>query len=363
MLKRIEYIIKNLLLKLLSFISKGNEKPYKRIELSSNSKVLLIRLNRIGDALVTTPFINILNKAINCEIYILADKKNYFVFENNKDIKEIIVFRKGLINFFYIVKKINSYNFDLIIDMHDDVSTTVSFLIALSKSNFKLGFEKSNKNIFTHTIKRPDPNKFHIVERLCSFSEILGFDYDEEQVKIIYNPNQSSIKEADDLIKSIFVEQKFILGINISAGSDARFWGKDRYKLLIEKLKKFDLNVIIICHKKDYIKAESIIDSKFIIDTTNDFNFYGAVIKKLNMLFSPDTSAVHLAAVDRIPVFGLYVKYKLNELIWSPYNTDFDCVITEEPTLGNVTFDEVWNKFESFLIKHLSIYNEFSKRI
>ena len=41
-------------------------------------------------------------------------------------------------------------------------------------------------------------------------------------------------------------------------------------------------------------------------------------------------------------------------MIWSPYNTPFDCVITKEPTLKNINFDKVKQKFIPFLERYLN---------
>ncbi len=81
------------------------------------------------------------------------------------------------------------------------------------------------------------------------------------------------------------------------------------------------------------------------------------MISQLNLLLTPDTMAVHLASAFEIPVFGIYVHYNTDELIWSPYKSDFDCVVTKEPNLKNVTFEEVNKKFNPFLEKQISKYN------
>ena len=71
------------------------------------------------------------------------------------------------------------------------------------------------------------------------------------------------------------------------------------------------------------------------------------------MLFSPDTATIHLASIHKKPVFGIYVQYNTDDMVWSPYRSDFDCVITKEPTLENVKFEDVILKFEPFLQKYL----------
>jgi len=76
-------------------------------------------------------------------------------------------------------------------------------------------------------------------------------------------------------------------------------------------------------------------------------------MSKIDMLFSPDTATVHLAAIYKVPVFGIYVKYNTEDMIWYPYGCDFDCVITKEPTVQNLSFNDVIAKFKPFLEKYL----------
>ena len=76
-MKNIEHLIKTILFKLLIYFSRDNRKVKKPI-FNKSSKLLFIRLNRIGDALVVTPLFHIVKENLGCQIDILADKKNYF---------------------------------------------------------------------------------------------------------------------------------------------------------------------------------------------------------------------------------------------------------------------------------------------
>jgi len=127
-MKQIEQILKKLFLNFLLLFSFKNNKSDG---FGSQSRILVVRLNRIGDALVTTPLLHIIKKNLNCHISILADKKNHFIFDNNPNVDNVIIFYKGVIGFFRVRKYIKQNNIDTIIDAHDDISTTVSFIIAL----------------------------------------------------------------------------------------------------------------------------------------------------------------------------------------------------------------------------------------
>ncbi|MCZ6702362.1 MAG: glycosyltransferase family 9 protein [Ignavibacteria bacterium] len=353
-MKKIEQFFKWSLLNLLLFInpkirSTGNE------NFSCESKILFIRLNRIGDALITTPLLDLVKKEFNCSIYILADRKNYFIFENNPSIDEVIIFDKSINGIFGINKIIKSRKIDTVVDLHDDVSTTVSFIIAIAKVRNKFGLKKSNSKIFTKTVERINSSKHHIIERTLRLSSLFNLPVNKNYVSIHYYPKMESIKYADSEIEKRIRKNKFLLGINLFTGSEARFWGVDNFKKLIEQVRKYEISYILFSTQDKLEIAKNITEEKFIYPPSKEFDTFAAGISKLNFLFTPDTSVVHIASIYKIPVFGLYVKYNTQDIIWSPYNTEFDCIVTEEPTLKNVSFEEVINKFIPFLERNINV--------
>ena len=365
-MKKIEIFFKKILLGFLLFISKLNKnkdvKPSNR-----SSKILFIRLNRIGDALVTTPLLHLLKKKLNPKIYLLADKKNYFVYSNNPDIDETVIFKKGLKGILEVLRFIKKENFNTVVDLHDDVSTTVSYIIALSNVENKFGLERENKIIFTKTVPRLESKNVHIVTRLLEIAKLFYVRIDNSTNWIGYYPLYQSSKKAEDFLKETFKNKNFLIGINISSGSDARFWGIERFISLIKLLLNYNTpagqlgwNILILSATKDLPYANEIIQGsldqetgrKAAIFSSENFDEFAAVISNLNILFTPDTAAVHIAAAFHIPVFGIYV-HDTDDMIWSPYGVDFDYVSTKNSNLENMGFEEVKNKFLPFLEKRL----------
>ena len=350
-MKKVEKFLKNLILNIL--LMQKHAKEVKGTETGKPSRVLLIRLNRIGDALVTTPLLSELRKDLNLKLYLLADKKNYFVFNNNPCIDKVLIFDKGLKGIVKVLKFIKQEKIDTVADLHDDVSTTVSYLVAMAKAPCKFGLEKKNRKIFTRTIPRPDPVEYHVVERLIQIAKLFSIDPEIKDANIHFYPSERSLDFAKTFLKEKFEEQKFLLGINISAGSEARFWGVERYRKLLASLKDFNCNLLVISAPGDIREAEQICGNEYPIFTSESYDNFGSVISMLNFLITPDTAAVHLASAFNIPVFGLYVQYDTDEMIWSPYKSDFEYVLTKEPNLQNVTFEEVASVLSLFLKKYI----------
>jgi ADP-heptose:LPS heptosyltransferase len=352
-MKKFEIFLKNILLKLLVTFNPV-QKNIPLPQFDSTSNLLFIRLNRLGDALVTTPLLHEVKEQLKCKVYVLADRKNHFIFKNNPSVDEVFIFEKGLTGF----KNFNSFlkqkSIDAVIDTHDDVSTTVSFLVALAMVKFKFALKKSNKSLFTHTIERIDPKSNHIILRLLKLLELFNLKVSANSARVRYYPSQEIISKASVELKKMNPENKFSVGINISAGSKARFWGVDNFKLLINLLSNYNVKPILFCTQEDLPLARDIAKESFIYPFTKGFDIFAAAVLNIDFLFTPDTSIVQIASINKIPLFGIYVKYKTDDMLWTPFNTDFECIVTEEPTLKNVSFDEVKNKLLPFLEKHLN---------
>lgn len=350
MIKKIEFFLKKLLLRLLG-INFKKTKNIKEISNFKDKKVLFIRLNRIGDALVTTPLLNLLKTKLNLTIHVLADKKNFFIFTNQSFIDKTIVFNKGLSGFRKFKELISKENYDVVVDLHDDTSTTVSILLSFIYNSHIFGLKKNNLELYTKTIERLDSTKYHVVERIAKIAELFNVSYTKEELNIRFDFSKDDILHVNDFLQQAFNLSKPLIGVNIIAGNKARFWGINRFIKLIDLMKNYDVNIIIITTPNEIKTAHEISQGKIPIYYSNKFSRISALVSKLSLLFTPDTSIVHLASIYSIPVFGLYVKYKTNDIIWYAYKSKHDEVITLEENFENLTFEQIENQFKQFFEK------------
>ena len=353
-MKKIEIILRKLILQIMLLLQKSRIK--KQPVLSKSPKILVIRLNRIGDALVTTPLLKIIKASLSAHITVLADRKNYFVFERCSGVDEIVILKKGTKEIKKLVSKLNKYEYDLVIDLHDDISTTVSYILSRLNSPNIIGLDKG-KNIsklYTATAAKPDSTKFHVIDRNLKILELLNISYNPDDVNVDYIVTPDNLEHSSNFLENHFAENKCLLGVNISAGNEARFWGIDNFRNLISQIENDKYNIILLCSPGDEVTARKISDEGIPIYFTPKFEEFAGMISQLDILFTPDTSVVHLASSYKIPVFGIYVKFNTKDIIWYPYKSEYETIITEEETLKNVKFDDVINKFIPFLER---VYN------
>jgi ADP-heptose:LPS heptosyltransferase len=351
MKKKIELFFKSLFLKVLvGSVKKHSGEPLPAI--TPQTKVLFVRLNRIGDALVTTPLLAQIKEKTGCSIDVLADEKNYFVFQNLPVRRNVYVYRKGLKPLRELLKVLQQQEYDIVVDAHDDVSFTASLIIRLIPAPYKFALRKENEQLFTHTIEKPNSERVHVVERILQLAQLFGCMPEYATAHVVYEPSANAKQKAAEFIAKRFPGKQFIVGINISAGSEARFWGRERYRKLVSDLRAQGYAVMLLSTTRDLKHAFMIYDERDKIYYTPKFDEFVAIMEHLSVLFSPDTSTVHLASIYRVPVFGIYVQYNTEDMIWSPYGSDFDGVVTREANLANMTYEEVYPKFLQFLERH-----------
>jgi ADP-heptose:LPS heptosyltransferase len=350
MMKKLEILLKRIILYLfLKYHRKKNS--VNSIEDFTNKKVLFIRLNRIGDALVTTPLLFLLKSKLNLIIHVLADKKNYFVFSGQSFIDKTYVFNKGLTGYKKYKKILNIEKYDCVVDLHDDTSATVSFLLSMVSDSLVFGLRKNYLNLYSKTIERLDSSKFHVVERITEIAKLFNLSYNKEELNIKYEYTKDDIENVNEFLGQAYSETKPLIGINIIAGNRSRFWGINRFSALIDFLQKYNVNILIITTPKEIKTAYDISGSKIPIYYSNKFTRISALVSKLDFLFTPDTSIVHLASIYNIPVFGIYVKYNTNDIIWYAYKSMHDEFITEEPNFDNLSYELIEPKFKHFFEK------------
>jgi ADP-heptose:LPS heptosyltransferase len=270
-------------------------------------------------------------------------------------VDKVLIFKKGLSGFLAINKIVKLYSIKVVVDLHDDVSTSVSYLVALSNVGYKFALKKSNYRLFTHTVDKLDSRNNHVIDRVLELLRLFNVKLNRDLISVKYYPNEVDKRIASDKIKSLNPDNKFLIGINISAGSDARFWGVDNYKKLFSFLSQYEARIILFSSQREHQYCFEITSSDNIYPITESFGIFASAIMMMNFIITPDTSVVHLASINKIPLFGLYVKFNTEDLPWYPYNTDFEYVLTEEPTLKNIPFDEVKSKLIPFLEKHLNV--------
>lgn len=348
-LKNFEKIFKRLI---RNFVFRTNSKISPILvsefskELASAERILLLRQDRIGDLLISIPFLRNLRFAFpNKVIDILLSNKNYVAKSGiEKYVDNLFVWHKNLPNKISTLLRLRKIGYDLVIDLFDNPSITSSFIVNFLRPKFSLGFDKENRNVYTHILPLPDKSKFHIVDRVCSLLIPFGIDPEKIDKKLEF-----PIKE----IKNFTQSSKKKLGIVVAGSSKSKFWGLDNLCAFIGLINaKYEFEIIVF-GTREYKKILTILGKKVNVNLapfTNDFVEFASMIAKCDYLITPDTSVVHLASSFQKPVlvFYTYVDKKYG-MPWFPYGTKFKALISSKDNYSDISPNDALNAFSELI--------------
>lgn len=329
-------------------IYKNFEKVFPKLiiektpEFETIQKVLLLRQDRLGDVLISIPFLKALTKAKpNLELHILLGPKNIQLAPlMEKYCTKIWFYDKKLTETISLISKLRKEKFDLVIDLFDNASRTSSIFLNSLNVKYKLGFDKENSKVYSHIVPIPDKSQIHIVERL--YSLLLPFGI---------NPNDIDERlEIDEslLNSGIYPKNpsKKRLGIIISGSSEAKSWGNEN---IIEFSNKFsaeypDWEIVIFATNKTLENQKEICSQSPAqgVPLVKSFLDFASQIKTCDFIITPDTSVVHLCSAFRIPSIVLYYSPEIPPKLklWTPYKTEH-LALMNEISVRNINISEV----------------------
>ncbi len=330
-LKGLEIGFRKLLLKTLRLASRQNKGQPEKLDFN-RCKVLFIRQDRIGDVLVSTPLFVALKKAYpGLTLDVLLSSNNHFVLERAPYVRKRWVYTKSLGASIVMLRGIRNERYDFVVDLMDNPSATSTVLMLLAKGNWNVGLEKDNAYAYDIVVPMLSRKDTHIIDRLAKLLTVFGLR--DMDLRVDYATFPSSDQFVEKLMQNGFRGKGKVIGVNISAGHDSRFWGVENYQALVAFLKSSfrDCSIVLLHKPGDRERALAIVKDfpDVLVPPSLSFDQFAACIKTLSILFTPDTSAVHLAAAFRVPSVILYVQSDKSLRIWEPYKTECETLVAD----------------------------------
>ncbi len=224
--------LRNLILgSLCSFI-----RTYTKDDLSTSSikKILVIRLDRIGDMVITTPIFRALKeKWPDVQVTVLTNPVNKNIVINNPFIDCVLVYDKenkhkrpnSRLTFF---RSIREREFDLVIDPHLDYELNTSLITRFLGSRFRLGFEFAGRGIFYNIRYHPNvfpasTEKKHMIDYDLDLLSCLGIEAQKREPEIFLTADEKGIA-SKLLVKNGVNPESRIIGIHPGGHYESQRW-------------------------------------------------------------------------------------------------------------------------------------------
>lgn len=345
--------------------------PKLLLKLPPRPKILFLRQDRIGDALISVPVVRLLKQHFpQAEIDVLLGKNNFSARNAfKKYANEFYLYDKKLLSTISLLLKLRFKKYDTIIDLQDKFSRTSSLFIRLLKPLYSIGSPPENFTLYTHTVETLDRQIFHIVERTAQVLLPFGIDVLKEDLRPEYSFTKEEVERAKELLKNaanpsvlrtspLEKGDNLLLGINLAGSSETRYWGTENFIEFLKVLKiEFPQITPLIFASPGYEKQAQEISLKTgcsIAPTTKSFHEFAALLHECDIIFTPDTSVVHLAAAWQKPALTLFstADRASTGIPWTPYSSPHISLETTDTFLSKIPVESVISAFKKLLAEH-----------
>jgi heptosyltransferase-1 len=340
-----------------------NRKDQPKPSLSSPRKILLIRLRRIGDIIMTTPAVAALKRALpHASLTYIVEEPYRRLVEGNPDIDKIILIppHQGVLSFLGLVRRVRREKYDIVIDFHG--GPRASRIAWFTRAGLKVGYELKHKG-FIYDIRVPrcrEGAPIHSVENHLNLVRAAGIEVSDPWPRLTL---PAARKEETERIDKLWADHAFsgakVVVLHVGAGNEFRDWGAQNLGALSGRLAgPPGVRVALVGSGQDVPRAEEVrkISPESVLSLAGELNLIELreVIGRASLFVGPDSGPMHIAATTATPIVALFgPTLPANFSPWQAEATiiakDLDCrpckqreCVTEDfRCLRSITVDEV----------------------
>jgi ADP-heptose:LPS heptosyltransferase len=281
--------------------------------LKTIKRILVIKLRDIGDIVLSTPVLNVLNE--NCPapeiVYVLKKEYEPFKFLLPHVSRVITYDKNDPFDFLRLVLTLRSYKFDLAVNLHASLHSAIITL--LSGSKFRLVHNHSGENYFSSVpLGITEGPKKNLERDLDTLSPLKITVLPEmKKTKLVLKEEISSFLDLEEVEESI--------GLGIGAKRPEKIWQRERFIELGQKLARDGHRVAVCCIEKERKDGEAItagIGEKAKLYVSN-FLHFAHYINKMRLFIGNDSALIRVAAAVGTKTVALFGPE--NPAEWHPY--------------------------------------------
>ncbi len=272
--------------------------------------ICILRLSAIGDVTHVLPIIATLQNAYpQANITWVIGKFEYKLLKGLKGV-EFVVFDKksGRKGYQDLKQRLSSQVFDIL--LHMQISFRANRAAWKIKAKTRVGFDKKRARElhgFKLNKRIQAVDKQHVLDGFMGFVKVLGIN------DFVYKWNITTSQEDEDSVQQFIDVQKKNVIISPCSSKKLRNWSSQNYAKTIDYLcEQYQANVILCGGPSEYEiqtaqEIEGLANSPVTNITGKDtLKQLYALMKKVDLVISPDSGPMHMASAAGTPVIGLH---------------------------------------------------------
>ncbi len=300
------------------------------IALPERPRILLLRHDRIGDAIISAPVVTMLRARYpQARIEMLLGRKNRIVAPLLPDVDETLVLPGSLGGMIGTVRELRRRNYDLAINLLAKDSASGGMLTALSGARRAIGFQGELAAIYDTAVAHPDRPE-HIVAETTRLLAPLGIEPladtpEGRRTPLAITMPEEARREAEKIAPAPSEPRRgAAILLNISTPGEARRWPAARWAELAHVLAADGREPLIASTPADAAEAAAIAAEAGLaaLPTSDSLATFAALLAGADLVVTPDTSIVHIAAALGRPTVVLNTEAEAASG-WTPWGVPF----------------------------------------
>lgn len=334
------------------FTGRSTVQAEELLRLPPRARILVIRFERIGDVLVGLPVIRSLRRRYpDARIELLVSRSNRAVADAVAPfVDDVWVYGKTIPSALRLLRALRHARYDAIVDLIDHPSTTAQLVIRWCRPRAAVGLLHAEPGLYTHAAPTLDPASAHPVERFAQLLLPFGIDPAGESLDLEYPLSAADVARARTVLGDSRLRR---LGVNVSGRQAERYWGTANYVALIrtimERHREFEVLVCGAPQDAPQVARIAAETGAHGVPPGATLTEFAAILHELDLLVTPDTVAVHLAAAWKIPTVALYHP-EPGVAPWVPYHTRCRAVVGS-PEIPAIPVAQVAAAVEELIIE------------
>ncbi|MBN1232013.1 MAG: glycosyltransferase family 9 protein [Candidatus Coatesbacteria bacterium] len=326
------------------------------IEISKPEKIesiLLIRLDHLGDLILTTPLIEGIKEVFpESRLHVLSWAYCASIIDSNEFIDRIHVVKDRNLRTLskYFKENLNKEDFNLVICPSYDFLLPDAFLASLFKNSYKIAFKtEQGKGFFHEMVER----QYDVYEADHNLRILASWKPNISSKPLRINPGKEKIREADMIFGKLGIGRNKVVGIHPGARRPHHIWQIDKIVRLIKNIEKLDNSKVLVTHGSHDRSVVSVIKKSIpgiIVAPETDVQLLAAIIQKCSFFITEDTAPMHITVAVNTPSLTLWGDGDLKR--WGLPSSKLHSYVYGKK-IRDFSFDEVWSMLEPLLVKYL----------
>ena len=301
---------------------------------NNNLRILVARIDRIGDVVLSTPISREIKKAHpDSYVAVLVKKYTGDIYLNNPYIDEIILFdeedESKPKTFWQLIREIRKFKF-----------THAFMLLPNERLNWILFFSGITNRIgvghklyqFLSFSKFVDRKKYiplrHEADYCLDMVRKIGIEPQSMEPEIFLSKDETLKK--DEIKKKLAPNGELLVGINTTSGKSSANLNVEEYRKLIVRLSEESNIRVIVTDHNPYDEIKNIKDVAY---PNIDLSLRESIIifTTLDVLISASTGPMHIFAALKIPTISVFCPLPAcSPKLWGPLGNKSEIILPEE---------------------------------